>query len=293
MAPIALVILALAQTPTLDRAHPIITEVLYAVPPREQGDADQNGTRNATGDEFIELYNAGDAPIALAGYQLVDGLPTQGKAAGDEKSHIRFTFPAATLAPKQTVVVFNGFDAAPKGEVGDSTAAKGANEHFHGALVFTMRCENQYQALSNANDMVVLLAPDGSALQCVRWDNRDEKKPRASESNAGSNEGGTSKGKQPRGKSRNTQPADKAAPEVARVRQEAPNATGSVTLQSLDGEFVTHLEATGTLFSPGEFAAGSSPAGTTAKDAKKPGTAKPEVAKPDEREPAKSPKSPR
>lgn len=242
MSPLLIILPVIAQTPpsaTLDRAHPIITEVLYAVPPRDQGDADQDGTRQATGDEFIELLNAGDKPIDLAGYQLVDGLPTKGKAAGDDKSHLAFTFPKATLAPGQCAVVFNGFGGTPKGEVGDATAAKGANEHFHGALVFTMRCTTQYQALSNTNDMVVLLAPDGTALQCVRWDNRDDKDNTTS--------------KPQRGKTKQAQPADKAAPQPARVMHDAPKSSGSVTLTALDSAFVPHIDTDATLFSPGKF----------------------------------------
>lgn len=244
------------QSATLDRAHPVITEVLYAVPPREQGDADQDGTRQATGDEFIELFNASDKPLDLTGYQLVDGLPTKGKAANDSKSHIAFTFPKATLAPGQCAVIFNGFGGTPKGEVGDATAAKPANEHFHGALVFTMRCESQYQALSNTNDMIVLLAPDGSAIQCVRWDNRDDKE--------------TSTTKPQRGKARQTEPADKAAPQPARVMHDAPKSSGSVTLTSLESQFVPHIDTDATLFSPGRFTLKNADAADPDKPAQSP-----------------------
>lgn len=256
MIPLIVLIPVIAHTPdapTLDRSHPIITEVLYAVPPREQGDADQDGTRQATGDEFIELFNASDKPINLAGYRLIDGLPTKGKAAADTKSHIDFTLPQATLAPGQCAVIFNGFGASPKGNVGDKSAAKPANDNFHGALVFTMQCENQYQALSNANDMVVLLAPDGTALQCVRWDNREDSK--APNNNASDNKTSDNKTKKKsdRNTAKQTEPADKAAAEPARITQDAPKSSGSVTLQSLEGAFIPHIDTDATLFSPGRY----------------------------------------
>lgn len=272
----------LAGAQTLDKAHPIITEILYAVPSGEGGDADQSGARSATGDEFIELYNAGEKAIELKGYRLMDGLPTVGKAASDAKSHIEFTFPQATLAPGQAVVVFNGFGSEPKGNVGDATAAKPANEFFHGALVFSMKCANQYQALSNSNDMVVLVAPDGTALQCVRWDNRDEQRDAKKESGEGESQG---KGKASRGKGKRAEPADKAAPEAARVMQDAPKATGSVTLTSVDGEFAAHMDAKAVLFSPGVFDAGNA-ASKPATDQR--GT--PEQAKPAKQKGPETPK---
>jgi hypothetical protein len=287
---VAAIVPALAEpSPTPDRAHPIITEILYAVPTGPAGDADQDGNRSATGDEFIEIFNAGEKPINLEGYRLMDGLPTQGKAATDEKSHIDFTFPKATLAPKQTAVIFNGFGSTPKGEVGDATAAKAANDNFHGALVFSMKCNNQYQALSNSNDMVVLLAPDGTALQCVRWDNRDDEKReqanRSRRDTSGKNSDSTKSGSKNSRNNSRSQPADKAAPEAARVTQDAPKSTGSVTLTTIEGEFTPHMDQSATLFSPGQFpaapaadAAKSDPAGkasetkTTEKPATKPAT---------------------
>lgn len=250
-----------ADSPTLDRTHPIVTEVLYAVPPREQGDADQDGTRQATGDEFVELFNAGDKPINLAGYRLVDGLPTKGKAATDDTSHIDFTLPEATLAPGQCAVIFNGFSSSPKGPVGDKSAAKPANDNFHGALVFTMQCDNQYQALSNSNDMIVLIAPDGTALQCVRWDNRDSDKP---------------KKKSSRADAKQTESADKAAAQPARITQDAPKSSGSVTLQSLEGQFIPHIDIDATLFSPGTYKPAKSQEQSKTKDKEVPSTTAPE-----------------
>src|SRR5687768_184922 len=40
--------------------HPLITEVLYAVPNTPGSDANQDGTRHVAGDEFVELINPHD-----------------------------------------------------------------------------------------------------------------------------------------------------------------------------------------------------------------------------------------
>src|SRR6185436_1093444 len=97
--------------------------VLYAVP--KEGDADQDGTRSATGDEFIELVNPHDKPINLKGYSLSDGKwqekpqPKNDKPAAKpdskgkqgekpksdssghrpEESRIHFVFPELMLQP--------------------------------------------------------------------------------------------------------------------------------------------------------------------------------------------------
>src|SRR5437870_5538652 len=54
-----------AQISTPTFPHPLITEILYAVPSGERGDANADGTRDAVGDEFIELTNPHDKPIQL------------------------------------------------------------------------------------------------------------------------------------------------------------------------------------------------------------------------------------
>jgi hypothetical protein len=78
--------LKLAEPPK----HPTITEVLYAVPTSE-GDASGDGTRDAVGDEFVELVNATDAPIQLKGYRLSD----RNDASPDRKGGWSFRVPRA------------------------------------------------------------------------------------------------------------------------------------------------------------------------------------------------------
>ncbi len=143
--------------------HPMITEVLYAVRGGEAGDANADGKRHVSGDEFIELYNPHDRPIQLRGYKLTDSNPA-------DKGQLRFMFPLLELPPRGVVVVFNGFQCSWFGPVGDEKAAAAAtNERFGGAWVFTLKAATQYVAFSNSGDHVLLTAPDGTAVQRVSW----------------------------------------------------------------------------------------------------------------------------
>lgn len=149
--------------PAVSFPHPLIVEVLYAVPTGPGGDANQDGTRHASGDEFIEIVNPHDKPIQLLGYTLTDGSQS-------EKAKVRFTFPACVVAPGRVVVVFNGNGATWVGPVGDSKAAPAkGNDRFAGALVFTMRVTSAKVALGNEGDEVLLTAPNNKPVQRLRW----------------------------------------------------------------------------------------------------------------------------
>lgn len=143
--------------------HPLITEVLFAVPSGPGGDANKDGTRDAAGDEFVELINPHDRPIQLFGYTLSDSQEPG-------KGQLKFTFPAIELAPGEIVVVFNGFGASIAAPVGDQrTPPTGPHAAFHNARVFSMRCPSNKTAFGNAGDHVMLTAPDGVNVQRVWW----------------------------------------------------------------------------------------------------------------------------
>jgi hypothetical protein len=153
--------------PPLQYPHPVITEVLYAVPTSD-GDANRDGTRDSAGDEFIELVNPHARPIDLRGYTISD--------SGEGKARFKFTFPAVLLEPGQVVVVFNGSDAKLTGPVGDSKMAPvEGHPKFHNALVFTARAQSSRSSWANKSDYALLLAPGGTPLQCIHWGG--EKKP--------------------------------------------------------------------------------------------------------------------
>ncbi len=77
-------------------AQPIISEFLAS---NDDGLLDDNGNSS----DWIEIYNAGDASVDLAGYTLTD----------DPSDVDKWAFPSVILAPKQHLVVFAGTDTAP------------------------------------------------------------------------------------------------------------------------------------------------------------------------------------
>lgn len=161
------------QSAALPFPHPIITEVLYAVPTGERGDANGDGVRQTSGDEFIELVNPHDRPINLKGYRLRDaaGLNPSEKGLGK----LDFAFPACELAPGQIAVVFNGFDSTWQGPIGDRTAApKAGNDRFANALVFSMKVGSSKTGLANKGDLILLSAPDGTPIHAVSWGDKGE-----------------------------------------------------------------------------------------------------------------------
>ncbi len=155
--------------PAVAFPHPLITEVLFAVPTAGDNDANKSGKREVSGDEFIEIVNPHDRSIELKGYTLTDGSPTA-------KTTLRFVFPAMSLPPRGVVVLFNGHDAKIPGPVGDAKAGPtGVNSNFHKGFVFTARVASSRVSFSNAGDAACLKAPDGKPIQRVRWGKADEK----------------------------------------------------------------------------------------------------------------------
>ncbi|MCW5764839.1 MAG: lamin tail domain-containing protein [Phycisphaeraceae bacterium] len=162
-----------AKAPPVKFPHPLITEILYAVPTGEKGDANHDGKRDATGDEFIELTNPHDKPIELRGYSLQD--KSKGRAGS-----LSFTFPVLTLKPGEVAVVFNGNGATWTGPVGDEKKAPaGPNPGFGNAWVFSMKTTSQRTALANSGDAVLLVAPDRAVVSLVKWGKIEETLPQA------------------------------------------------------------------------------------------------------------------
>lgn len=206
-----------AIPPAVAFPHPMISEVLFAVPTTGDNDANRSGKREVSGDEFIEIVNPHDRSIELKGYTLTDGSPTA-------KTTLKFVFPAITLPPRGVVVVFNGHDSRIPGPVGDAKAAPiGVNDNFHKGVVFTARVGSSRVSFSNAGDAACLKSPTGIPIQRVRWGKADEKS------------GGTAFA------------LDEIAPAGSK---------GSVQRDGIgkDGAWKSHLEVDSTPFSPGAFA---------------------------------------
>lgn len=84
------------KSPYVNAGDLIITEIMFDPPPAPLGDANGDGTRDARSDEFIEIYNRGNAAIDISGYQILEtnGIPV-------------FTFPTgASINAGQFAVVF-------------------------------------------------------------------------------------------------------------------------------------------------------------------------------------------
>lgn len=219
--------------------HPIITEVLFAVPSGPGGDANRDGTRDAAGDEFVELINPHDRAIQLFGYTLTDSQEPG-------KGQLKFTFPALELAPGEVVVVFNGFGATIAEPVGDQrTPPSGPHAAFAGARVFSMRCPSNKTAFGNAGDHVMLTAPDGTNVQRVWW----SEDPSARGASVEAPKDGHEQGAPP-------PPPAKPKPRPPLVEDYAPIASrASVTRDTMlgTGRFVSHMDLERTSFSPGLY----------------------------------------
>jgi hypothetical protein len=197
--------------------HPMITEVLYAVPNSPEGDANKDGTRQVAGDEFIELVNPHDKPIQLLGYTVIDRNP-------EKKGQMKFTFPAFELPPGGVVVVFNGCEStwSGVGPVGDAQKAPtGPNESFDNAFVFTARIPSSRTSWANNGDYALLSDPGSQPIHVVSW--------------------GTFK---------------ESIPEAALVETAPVTTKASVQRESLTGAFTIHRTAEKepkVAFSPGRF----------------------------------------
>jgi hypothetical protein len=121
----------------------LINEVL-ADPPGSassdlEGDANGDGTRSATQDEFVEIGSLADCVLVLDGVRLADSQ--------EEK----FTFPTNVgLEPGKVVVVFGG--GTPTGD-------------FGGAQVFAA----SGLALNNDGDSIELKSPEGTQLEAETY----------------------------------------------------------------------------------------------------------------------------
>lgn len=149
------------------RPHPVITEVLFHVPNSDAGDADKDGSRDPTGDEFVELFNPHTRAVNLRGYSLSSRL-SAGDASG--KKGVRFTFPDLELPPGAVVVVFNGYKSAATGPIGTAKSPPPkVHPDFGKAAVFSMGTTAKNRSWNNSGDFVLLSAPDGTPVDAIWW----------------------------------------------------------------------------------------------------------------------------
>ena len=205
-----------------EHAHPMITEVLFNVPRGEEADANRDGARDATADEFVEIGNPSPRPMNLKGYRLVSRL-----AYGEESPRrgVFFTFPDFELPAHSVVVVFNGHGATIAGPVGTaSEAPSGPNEAFGMGYAFSMQMSARNNAMSNSGDFLLLLDPAGRPVDGVHWGSPDPSPPAGTDS-----EGRT----------------------IYRLQEVKRDPKGSVQRMAPEDELVAHRAIDGTPCSPG------------------------------------------
>ncbi|MBL0921246.1 MAG: lamin tail domain-containing protein [Phycisphaerales bacterium] len=201
--------------------HPVITELLFAVPAGLDADPNRDGVSDAVSDEFVEVLNPHDEPIELRGYAVVDALGLENPR---DPRAVVWVFPALRLGPGERAVVFNG--RAPGGGPHWGGADKPGHEphpDFAGAWVFSMGNTSRSAAFGNAKDLCALRAPDGALVDVLAW-------------------GGAEKGE------------GVAAAVSAALRVESVKASPRCSVERRDAHSpaVERLKIDGRLFSPGE-----------------------------------------
>ncbi len=119
----------------------IINEVLFDPPGGDPGDANGDGTRSASEDEFIEFVNDSDQEIDLSGYTLYDAT----NLASGEPNH---TFPDGTVIPAGGVYVLFG-GGSPSGDFGNALVGVSTSGNMN---------------LTNGDDVITLQDADGNTV---------------------------------------------------------------------------------------------------------------------------------
>lgn len=111
----------------------VLNEMLFDPPNDLPGDANGDGVRDFSDDEFVEFFNNSGSALDLSGYTLSDA------------AQVRHTFPNPTIVPANGVIVIFG-GGTPTGT-------------FGGAIVQT--ASEGTLNLNNGGDSVIITNPDG------------------------------------------------------------------------------------------------------------------------------------
>jgi hypothetical protein len=123
----------------------VINEYLADPPDTLAGDANNDGTRSSSADEFIELLNRSSEPLDISGYTLSDS------------DGVRHVFATGTIIPPfEGAVVFGG--GSPSGSFGNAT-----DNH----LVF--RASTGGLSLNNGGDTITFQDAQGRVVQQIKF----------------------------------------------------------------------------------------------------------------------------
>lgn len=136
----------------------VLNEILADPPDGIAGDANHDGTRSSTQDEFIEIVNASTSDLNIGGFQIT----TRGSSSGADT--VRHTFAVNTIvAPGTAIVVFGGAQAA---------TFSATHPAFAAALVVTASTGGL--SLTNGGSVVKLLDPAGATVEGLVYGNSTE-----------------------------------------------------------------------------------------------------------------------
>jgi uncharacterized protein (TIGR03437 family) len=128
----------------------LINEALADPPDGIAGDANHDGVRDSSDDEFIELVNTTTHDIDISGYQL------RSRSSSTTTDSLRHTFGPGTILPGcAAVVVFGG------GAFNPNDAA------FAGALV--VKASSGALSLTNGGGGITLRDPAGETITSLSW----------------------------------------------------------------------------------------------------------------------------
>lgn len=124
------------------KAQLVVNEIHADPASNSTGDANNDGTRDTSQDEFVEIYNTGNSAVNISGWRVRDNASSN-----------RHTFPSGTVVPARgTIVVFGGGN--PQGSFGGSLVQTATS----GALGF-----------NNGGDRVSLLNSSGSTVSTYQY----------------------------------------------------------------------------------------------------------------------------
>ncbi|MDX6693123.1 MAG: hypothetical protein QOF02_726 [Blastocatellia bacterium] len=135
--------------------HDIVINEVLADPPGSAatdliGDANHDGARDSSNDEFVELVNASGHDIDISGFQLFS------RSSGATSDTLRHTFAAGTIATAgRAIVVFGGGNPNPSDPI------------FGGALV--LKASTGGLLLANGGGFVTLKEPNGTLVQIFSY----------------------------------------------------------------------------------------------------------------------------
>jgi hypothetical protein len=149
-------IILAVENPDFGLSNPVVLKVLikdplvineYLADPADglAGDANGDGTRSSSADEFVELLNRSGEPFDISGYKLLDA------------DAVRHVFAAGTIVPPfEAVVVFGG--GTPTGPFGNAAENR---------LVF--KASTGGLSLNNGGDTITLQDGQGRIVQEIKF----------------------------------------------------------------------------------------------------------------------------